>query len=88
MKMLFRRQGKTAKMKYRQCVYSVDMIEDYSFALKTISKHILISNSRSCRCRLSILSHIVYTQHTRTGPKQHQTLNWRQALIESVISIT
>ena len=42
MKMLFRRQGKTAKMKYRQCVYSVDMIEDYSFALKTISKHIFI----------------------------------------------
>ena len=57
--MLFRRQGKTAKLKYRQCVYSVDMIEDYSFALKTISKHILISNSRSFRCRLSILSHIV-----------------------------
>ena len=57
--MLSRRQGKTAKMKHRQCVYSVDIIEDYGFAFKTISKHILISNSRSKRYRLSKLSLIV-----------------------------
>ena len=57
--MLFRRQGKPAKMKQRQCVYSVDIIEDYGFAFKTISKHILISNSRSKRCRLRKLSLIV-----------------------------
>ena len=31
--MLYRRQGKTAKMKYRQRVYSV---ENYGFAFKTI----------------------------------------------------
>lgn len=63
-------------MKYRQCVYSVDISENYRFAFKTISKHILISNwsvaEEDTRCLKSTYRNSIQHLTTRCNRKDDQ----------------